>query len=77
MIEIAKNQSGKWSAAPHSKYARRITLDIPMDITGPAAGHDRMKTSADTTGRRVLGTMNNCAGGTWLTIPGPAKFVCC
>jgi len=72
VIEIAKNQSGKWSVVPHSKYARRITLDTPMAIAGPAAGHDRMKTSADTTGRRVLGMMNNCAGGTtpwgtWLT----------
>src|SRR5205814_5484780 len=72
VIEIAKNQSGKWSVVPHSKYARRITLDTAMDITGPAAGHDRMKTSVDTTGRRMLGTMNNCAGGTtpwdtWLT----------
>ncbi len=72
VVEIARNRSGKWSVVPHSKYARRITFDTPMDITGPAAGHDRMKTSADPTGRRVLGMMNNCAGGTtpwgtWLT----------
>ena len=72
VIEIAMERGGKWSVVPNSKYARRITLDTPMDITGPAAGHDRMKTAADPTGRRVLGMMNNCAGGTtpwgtWLT----------
>ena len=72
VIEIVRDRSGKWSVVPSSKYARRITLDTPMDLTGPAAGHDRMKTSADPTGRRVLGMMNNCAGGmtpwgTWLT----------
>jgi secreted PhoX family phosphatase len=72
VIEIAKDPGGKWSVVPGSKLARRITLDTPMDICGPAAGHDRMKTSTDPTGHRVLGMMNNCAGGTtpwgtWVT----------
>ena len=34
-----------------------------MDITGPARGHDLLKTAADPTGAKVLGTINNCANG--------------
>lgn len=34
-----------------------------MYIGGPAAGDPRLRTSADPTGRRVLGTLNNCAMG--------------
>ncbi len=71
VIEIKKD-NGKWQVVPNSKYARRIDANTPMDITGPAAGHARMKTKADPDGRRVLGMVNNCAGGmtpwgTWLT----------
>jgi secreted PhoX family phosphatase len=34
-----------------------------MQISGPAAGSDKLKTSYDPTGTKVRGMLNNCAGG--------------
>lgn len=63
VIEI-RRQDNRWSVVADSPYARRITGETEMRISGPAAGHERLKTSGDPTGTRVLGTLNNCAGGT-------------
>ncbi len=63
VVEIKKTD-GKWTVVKDSPFNRRITtLATEMLVTGPAAGHDRMKTSADPTGMTVIGTVNNCAGG--------------
>ena len=62
IVEIQKID-GKWQVVRDGKLNRRITADTEMQVTGPAAGSDRLKTSADPTGAKVFGTVNNCAGG--------------
>ncbi len=70
IIEVLRNAQGVWEVVLNSSYNRRITGTTPMAVTGPAAGADLLKTSEDETGALVIGTLNNCAGGTtpWGTI---------
>lgn len=62
LIEV-KQVDGQWQIIRPSNYARRLTANTEMMISGPAAGHDLMKTQADPQGKNVLGTFNNCANG--------------
>ena len=63
IIEVARNANGKWEYVRNSSYNRRITGYTPMNLSGPAAGHDLLKTTADPSGTEVLGTLNNCGAG--------------
>ncbi len=71
VVEVKKTD-GKWQVVADSKHARRITATTPIAISGPVAGHTRLQTKSDPAGTKVLGMVNNCAGGvtpwgTWLT----------
>ena len=67
---------GDWVVNRRSRFARRITANTPVKISGPAAGHALMKTvdyairmdatiptGGTTTGHYGHGTINNCANG--------------
>ena len=60
VVEIAKSgRNGRWKPI-ESKLARRIHVNTPMQVSGPAAGHPLLDTP---NGNVVLGTVNNCANG--------------
>ncbi len=62
VMELAEGAEG-WAIVKDSPYNRRITNNTPMTATGPAAGHDLLRTEADPTGMAILGTLNNCGSG--------------
>lgn len=69
VLEIAR-EGNRWRLVEASPNNRRISANTEMRISGPAAGHPRLCTTADPSGTRVRGTFANCAGGTtpWGTI---------
>ena len=56
IIEVKKSGSD-WEVVRPSGFARRITVNTPMQLTGPARQQALMKTAADPQGEQVLGTM--------------------
>ncbi|GAA4687764.1 hypothetical protein APR04_004931 [Promicromonospora umidemergens] len=71
VVQVERRREGKpWEYEPRSRYNRRVHVGTKFTLDGPAAGSDLLKTVDDPTGTRVLGTLNNCAGGTtpWGTV---------
>jgi hypothetical protein len=62
-IVEARRERGRWGYRRDSRYNRRLTANSPFEIRGPARGAEWMRTAADPTGVRALGTFGNCAGG--------------
>jgi secreted PhoX family phosphatase len=69
VVEIRK-VNGRWEVVKDSPHNRRITAETEMELTGPAAGHELLKTNADPSGTRVRGMLNKLRRrrdpvGTW------------
>ncbi|MCZ0927271.1 PhoX family phosphatase [Halomonas janggokensis] len=63
MVEIEKDANGHWAHVPGSRYNRRLTSATVMDLAGPVAGSDYVKTQFSPTGMQTRGTNNNCGNG--------------
>jgi secreted PhoX family phosphatase len=63
VVEIQRDEAGTWSLVLDSPHNRRIMATTEMEVTGPAAGISLLQTTDDPTGTKVIGTLNNCAGG--------------
>lgn len=63
VVEVRRGADGSWSVLRSAPFNRRVTGETLCLITGPAAGHEWLRTREDPTGTRVRGTLNNCAGG--------------
>ncbi len=79
VVEIERvGDTGDWRVVKNGhRYNRRLTAKSVFKLTGPAAGSPLFKTAADPSGTKVLGTLNNCAGGTtpWgTTLHGEENF---
>lgn len=63
VVHVKRAADGGWEQVRSSPYNRRIHGNTAIDIQGPAAANDLMKTAADPSGTVVLGTLNNCGNG--------------
>ncbi|MFC4076840.1 PhoX family protein [Salinithrix halophila] len=64
IIEVRK-EKGSWKLVKESRYARRVTANTMIDLTGPAKGNQAVGGVSE-----VEGTFANCSGGRtlWNTV---------
>jgi secreted PhoX family phosphatase len=72
VVAVRETRNGSLEPVVGHQLNRRFHTQTEFRLTGPVAGHPLVRTKADPRGRTVLGTLNNCAGGTtpwgtWLT----------
>ena len=58
-----RKTSGDWKIVKNSSYNRRFTSATPMNLGGPVAGSNWVKTPFSPTGAQTRGTNNNCGNG--------------
>ncbi|WP_298322921.1 PhoX family phosphatase [Haloactinopolyspora sp.] len=72
ILEIERvGDTGEWRRTRRPRrHNRRIHTGTEFHLTGPVAGSDLVRTTADPDGTTVYGMLNNCAGGLtpWGTI---------
>jgi secreted PhoX family phosphatase len=59
MISIRRTSDGTWEV-DHGGSSRRVTVNTPVEFSGPVAGSDLIVTPA---GDAPTGTLNNCSNG--------------
>lgn len=73
VVEVKRSANGQFELVKDSKFNRRVTSATVVDIAGPAAGSDLLKTKYDITGKTTRGINNQCGSGaspwgTYLTV---------
>jgi secreted PhoX family phosphatase len=70
VVEIERDGFGEWKTILGPRNRRISARSTKIAVSGPAAGHPRLKTRADASGKRVIGTLANCSGGVtpWGTV---------
>ncbi|PRY70875.1 PhoX family protein [Halomonas ventosae] len=63
VVHVKKQADGRWTHMVDSPYNRRITNASEMELSGPVAGSDYVKTRFSPDGLRTRGTSNNCGNG--------------
>ncbi|MCM8537183.1 MAG: PhoX family phosphatase [Lentisphaeraceae bacterium] len=63
VISVKRNDKGNWQPDLKSPLNKKIHPATKAKITGPAAGSDRLKSTASPDGIQSAGTLGNCAGG--------------